>query len=122
MNIIDNETLICVDIDYTLLMWKDKIKKGHKVVLFTDPYSKEQKYVRVHEPNLKILTSHLARGSAVIVWSASGSKWAKEAMRALKLKHHNLHVFCKPRGYVDDKSCDKWMGEQIYLDVEDGWK
>lgn len=121
MKIIKSEQVIPCDIDFTLLIW-GKIKKGDKVVLFTDPYTNEQKHVKVHVPNLKVLTTRLARGASVLVWSASGYRWAVAALKALKLDHDSLYVCSKPIGYIDDKPCQAWMGEQIYLDENNAWR
>lgn len=121
MNVIQSEQILPCDIDFTLLMW-GKIKKGDKVVSFLDPYTGEQKLVKVNLPNLKVVTSRLARGATVLVWSASGYKWARAALKALKLDHKNIYVLSKPIGYVDDKPSTQWMGEQIYLDEQYGWK
>lgn len=121
MKVIKSEQILPVDVDFTLLM-HGKIKKGDKAVLFTDPYTGEQRHIKVNVPNLKVVTTRLARGASVLVWSASGYRWALAALRALKLDHTNLYVCSKPIGYVDDKPCQEWMGERIYLDADNAWR
>lgn len=122
MNIINNEQLLVVDIDETLILWQDLLyKESVKRALFQDPHDGKIKTVRIHEPNLKILTNHLSRGSAVIVWSRSGYKWAKAALECLGIDHINIYVATKPLGYLDDKPCQDWMGEHIYLPADSKW-
>ncbi len=115
------EQVLPVDIDETLLLW-GKIPKGAKAVHFTDPYSKDQKTVRIHEANVKILTNHIARGTLIVAWSKSGPAWARAAFQALNLSHHkNIIVIAKPIGYLDDKPCQDWMGEQVYLPIDSAY-
>ncbi len=121
MTVYKEERVLPVDIDETLIIW-GKIPKGAKAVLFTDPYSGEIKHVRVHEANVKVLANHLERGTLIIAWSKSGYKWAKAALKALGLNHYsNLLILTKPDGYMDDKPCDLWMGEQINLPVDSSY-
>lgn len=112
-----------VDIDDTLLLW-GKIPKGAKTVLFTDPYDKSQKVVRIHEANVKVFRNHVARGTLLVVWSKSGYAWAEAAMRALGITNQdkNVVVMTKPfGGYMDDIPCEKWMGEQIFLPIDSAY-
>ncbi len=122
MIVLKTNFLVGCDIDGTLLLWNDKIKKGHKVVIFIDPFTKEHKLVRVHEPNLKVLTSHLARGNYVQAWSRSGWEWVVAAMKALNIEHTNLIISPKMYAHLDDKPCKQWMGERVFLDSDEGWK
>lgn len=117
MKILATEQLIFCDVDETLILW-GKIKKHHKAIAYTCPYTKAQLMVRVHEPNLAIVKERLARGATIIVWSASGWKKAAAITKALNLSHPKLIVTSKPVGYLDDKPCESWMGQQIYLDPD----
>lgn len=119
MKTIESEQLIGCDIDETLILWGPATSV--KTVAFVDPYDGETKIVGVHEANVKVLVNHLARGSVVFVWSRSGYKWAKAALEALGIDHDNIYVSSKPIGYIDDKPCEQWMGEQIYLPVDSKW-
>jgi len=112
---VKSEQVLMVDVDFTLLLW-GKIAKGEECVQFTDPYTKAQLYVKPHRAHVKILKDRLERGATVFVWSAAGWKWARAALRALNIDHKRLVVMSKPIAYIDDKPCQEWMGERIYLD------
>lgn len=120
MKVIQNEQIIMCDVDFTLLLWD--LKDSIDTIKFIDPYTGQIRFVAVHRPNLKLLTSRLARGATVFVWSASGHAWAKAAMDALELDHENLFVLSKPIGYIDDKPCQDWMGERIFLPEDYTWR
>lgn len=117
MRVLPTEQLIFCDVDETLIAW-GKIKKHHRAIAYTCPYTKAQLMVRVHEPNLAIVRERLSRGATIIVWSASGWKKAAAVCRALNLHHPKLIVTSKPVGYLDDKPCEDWMGQRIYLDPD----
>lgn len=111
---IKSEQILCFDIDDTLISWR-KAKKHDKVVCFTDPYDNSQHYVVVHEPHVKILKDRKARGATIIVWSQSGWAWAQAVVKALGIEGYVDLVASKPVAYVDDKECQQWMGERIFL-------
>jgi hypothetical protein len=120
MKVIATEDLLPFDVDFTLIM-HGKIKKHHKVICYTCPYSKQQLTVRVNEPMVAVLKERLARGSTVMVWSKSGYKKAEAVLRALNIDHANLYVTTKFRDYADDKPISEWSGERIWLDPDSGY-
>lgn len=119
--LIDTEILMVCDIDHTLLEWGLSDDLVTRYVTFDDPYTNEVKEVPVNEGNVRVLTNWLARGATVIVWSRSGMKWANAALIALDIEHKNIIVAPKPIGYIDDKPCEEWMGEQVYLSPNNPW-
>lgn len=120
MTVYPFESVLPVDLDGTIIAW-GKIKKGHKVVSYTCPYTKEQKTVRVNEPNVAVLKERLARGCLVVAWSKSGYAKVAAVLKALKIDHKNLIVMSKPKDYMDDIPAKQWMGEQIWLDPDCGY-
>jgi len=120
MTIYPFESVLPVDLDGTLIIW-GKIKKHHKTVAYTCPYTKEQKVVRVHEPNIAILKERLARGCLVLLWSKSGYAKVVAVLKALKIDHPNIVVMTKCKDYMDDIPAKHWMGEQIWLDPDCGY-
>lgn len=121
MQIVANEQVVCFDIDETLILW-GKLKRKHKVVAVSCPYSNRQEYLRVHEPHVKIFRDRLARGATILCWSANGYRWATAVLKALGLEHAQVIVMSKPCAYVDDKVCTDWMGEHIYIDPDSTYK
>lgn len=117
MNIIATEQLLALDIDETIVIW-GKVKKGQKAINYTCPYTGKQLMVRVHEPNLAIVMERLARGATILAWSASGYQKAVAVLKALNISHERLFVTSKPVGYLDDKPCESWMGQRIWLDPD----
>lgn len=112
--IVTNDSLIACDVDDTLVMWGSK-KQGRAITI-KNPYDGELVTLSINAPNLKILRQHIARGTAVIVWSAGGYQWAEAVCKALKIT--NVMIMTKPRAYIDDKPCKDWMGERIYLEPD----
>ncbi len=114
---IHNENILPFDCDDTLVMWegKESYKPGPDKIEITDPYDGTILYLKPHKFHIKLLKSHKARGYEVVVWSQSGYKWAEAVVKALDLKSHVDLVMTKPRGYVDDLPCHKWMGEHLYF-------
>lgn len=121
MTIIKSEQLLPVDIDGTLICY-GKIKKHHKALSYTCPYTKAQKTVRIHEPHVIIVKERLARGATILAWSASGYAKAEAVMRALGFAGHpNVIIMSKPVCYIDDIDCSEWMGKRLFLDPDCGY-
>lgn len=118
MTVLETEQLITCDIDETLISWEQPA--GNRIT-FRCPYTGDLLYVTPMYANIKVLTNHLARGTKVLVWSRSGYKWAVAALQALRIDHDNIIVASKPIGYIDDKPCQEWMGEQVYLPIDKKW-
>lgn len=118
MQILETEQLITCDIDETLISWEQPA--GNRIS-FRCPYSNDWLSVTPMSANIKVLTNHLARGTKVIVWSRSGYKWAKAVLDALRIDHDNILVASKPIAYIDDKPCQEWMGEKVFLPIDSKW-
>lgn len=117
MKIIETEQLLPFDVDDCLINW-GKIPKGRKAITFINPYDGEQHYVTPNLANIKILKERKARGATILVWSQSGYKKAAAVVRALGIEQYVDYISSKPMAYVDDKPCELWMGERIFLPLE----
>ncbi len=108
MTVYENESVFPVDIDGTLIYWT-KVKKKHKVIAYTCPYTLEQKIVGVNEPNVAVLRERLARGCIVLVWSKTGNAKAHAVLKALGIDHKNLIVIAvmasKSKNFKGYKDC-----------------
>ncbi len=115
MKIIENEQIICCDVDETLISW-DTYATEQMIV--HDPYTNSKKYLRPHNAHIYLLKSRLERGATVILWSAGGYKWAEAVAKALSLTHERIIYMSKPIAYIDDKPANSWMGEHIYIPID----
>jgi hypothetical protein len=114
MQVIENEQVICVDVDDTLVLHKKSIK-GDRTICITDPYDGSQRYLVVHTGHVKILKDRKSRGATIVVWSQNGWAWAKAVVVALNLQDNVDLIASKPIAIVDDKPASDWLAERIYL-------
>jgi predicted phosphatase len=121
MRVINNERVICFDVDKTLVMPLVNADLARQTVEINDPYSGTTTLRLPHYPHIKMLKNYVARGAQVVVWSKNGNQWAAEVLKALKLDHLDVIVFTKPTAYVDDELSIKWMGEHVYIDPADSF-
>ncbi len=114
MKVINNEQLIMIDVDDTLVMW-GKVKKGKKAIAITSPYDGTQEILRPHKGHIKILKDRKARGACIVVWSHGGYRWAEAVVKALKLESYVDYCASKPFMYIDDTEAENILGERLYL-------
>lgn len=119
MQTVKSEVNIFFDVDDTLVIWG--LKREETSLSVVDPYDNKIVYLGVHNPHVKLLKNHFARGSYVTVWSANGYRWAEVIIRALQLENYVHLVMSKPRAHVDDKPCADWMGEHVYINPNAAW-
>lgn len=112
--VVENEQLVMVDCDDTLVMWETS-NPNFKTVKIVDPYDGKLLKLKVHAGHVKVLKDRKARGSFVIVWSAGGYKWAKAVVEALGLTSYVDLICSKPLMYIDDKKAEDILGEHLYL-------
>lgn len=84
-----NPVIVTIDVDDTLVLWKD----------------------REYTTNWKVynqLVRHKIRGHYVIVWSAGGAEWAKKIVDQMDIAHLVDVVMAKPAFMWDDKDPNEW--------------
>lgn len=125
MKVIDNDQLIVVDVDGTIILWPNNAEllaaDPADLIAFKDPYDGATRQVLAHRPNIKILTDRSRRGCTVIVWSQSGYAWAAEAVRVLGITDYVDFVASKPFMYLDDLDAAHWMGKPTCLSPDSTW-
>lgn len=121
MKIINNESTVFFDIDNTLVMWKMSKTGVSASVKVTCPYHGDIYELKKHLGHIKILKDRKARGSFIVVWSAAGFAWAEAVIKALNLELYVDLIMTKPHAYVDDKQAAEFMGERIYLEIDDSY-
>lgn len=103
MKSIDDDLVVCFDVDDTLIAYKGKdlgVKHGKFI-----------QHVTPIQINIEALKRHKCYGQTVIVWSRSGHKWAEAVVRALRIEDYVDYCMTKPLFYYDDIPAEKWMGE-----------
>lgn len=122
MQIAPSEVSIFFDVDDTLIFWDDQSHKGpaENYIEMVCPHDGLRTHHRVHERHVKFLKKQKAKGYTVVVWSASGTKWAAEVIKKLGIEDYVDYVISKPVKWVDDLSdANHNLGTHIYLS-EDG--
>lgn len=119
MKTIENEMIVMVDVDDTLLMWKDHTQPGDNKIAVTDPYDNATVFLVPHQKHIDQIRKWHGRGFSVIVWSAGGVQWAKAAVAALKLEPYVDLVMTKPSKFVDDLPANQILGTPVYLPFEE---
>lgn len=116
MKIIKNDSIICFDVDETLVMHisKEEATKTQTAIYMKDERTSVDYYFRPNQIHINILKSNHVRGRLVIVWSAAGYEWAKMIVDLLELNQYVDFVMTKPIGYVDDNSWDSFC-PRIYV-------
>lgn len=109
-----NERVIPCDIDDTLIHHSPV--EGCRSVKFADPFDQNREITLwVNDPMVRIVTDEKARGAYIIVWSKGGNAWARAVIRALELTEYVDLIMTKPVTYLDDKDCNEWMKDRVYL-------
>lgn len=113
----ENERVLPVDCDDTLILWRDP-KDGEETVDIVCPYDGKVVTLVKHKPNIKLLKDRHARGCSIKVWSQSGPQWAKAVVDALHLEDYVYLVEGKPFMIVDDLPASAWMPINTYLNPD----
>ena len=122
MKVNRNETVVCYDVDDTLVIWSGNHHQPHtdefsgkEAVAFKDPYDNSVNYLIPHQRHIELLKKHAGRGYHVIVWSAAGYGWAESVVKTLGLEKYVDQILTKPSKYVDDLQASEILGSRIYL-------
>lgn len=113
---VENEKLLYVDCDDSLIMWNISEYPNEKA-LWIECYS-EPASVVVNKKNINQVTKFYLLGYGIIVWSTTGAKWAKAVGNAVGIDKMVTAYLTKPRYHLDDKPCEEWMGPNVYRSPE----
>lgn len=113
----DKKSVVCIDCDDTLVMWRQN--SGKEIPITLEGEGGFTEYLTPHEEHIQMLKDFkkVCRYT-VIVWSQSGWDWAEAVVKALKLEEYVDVIMSKPSRHVDDLSCNLWMGQRIYKEFE----
>lgn len=115
MQVIESEQIVYYDVDDTLVLWFSGCDPSEKIDI-KNPYYGYNMSLKPHKRHIDLLKDHKARGSTIIVWSASGYQWAEAVVKALNLESYVDFVQSKPVKFVDDLSASEILGIRIYLE------
>lgn len=118
MHVIEDENVVCFDVDDTLVMWNSKCVPTHKIDILC-PYSNSFNFLKPHMAHIDLLKKYKGRGLTVVVWSAGGYKWAEAVVKALELEAFVDYVMTKPSKIVDDLMPNEIFTTRIYLKDEE---
>ena len=111
MRVIESDRVLTVDCDDTLVLW-DKSQFPESEWFEMDCWGPVQ--LVKHHRNIKLLRKFALLGYTVIVWSQTGAKWAEAVGKAVGIDDVVTLYMAKPRYYMDDLPCEKWMGERVW--------
>lgn len=110
MKVNSNSQIVLVDVDDTLITFKDngcpplKLERDGAFLLVY-PLNK----------NIQFLKECFIRGFYIRVHSKGGHNWAAIVVELLGLSGYVHSIESKPHWYLDDKSADEWM-ERVFKD------
>lgn len=105
--IVGQKTLY-VDCDETLVMEDLSQFPNHKkldLLYVNGPIT-----VVPNQKNINLLTLFYKLGYTILVWSQTGSDWARTVCEGLNIDHMVAAYLTKPMFYIDDKPIETWVG------------
>lgn len=115
MNTIENENVILVDVDGTLLFWTEPLVPGPGKIECN--YGGRPVYLTPNLYLVDLIKTYKKRGCFIIVASANGYAWAENAVKVLGLSEHVDLKMSKFHKYIDDCHIDGWAKQLIIPDI-----
>lgn len=112
--ILQNEHIAAFDVDDTLILWDEEVKD----IYINCPYTGKSEAVTKHKQHINQIIKNKARGSAIIVWSAAGYKWAEAVVKALELEEYVDLILSKPIKFFDDMPAEQVLVNRVYLEYK----
>lgn len=116
----EDKTHVFFDCDDTLVMWDlGKYPDREDLKLEFNCYGVSY-YLLPHIEHIERLKKHKSNGNIVVVWSASGSAWAKQVVDVLKLNQYVDIVISKPTWYYDDLKQTEFLPDtdRVYIEYK----
>lgn len=99
------------DVDDTLVEWKET-SHGPRVKIELNGMVSEKVVIEEHVEELQLQKKS---GTAIVVWSAGGVKWAEAVVKALGIEEYVDVILTKPDRIYDDKDPSDWMPKSRYF-------
>lgn len=110
--VVKSDRLVMIDCDDTLILW-DKSTHPVEEQIKIKCYG-HTSLVVPHKKQINTFMKFVKLGYTMVVWSGSGWRWAEAVSKALKIDKYVALYLSKPRYYMDDLPCERWMGERVY--------
>lgn len=107
---------VFIDCDDTLVLWDVSKYEKTATPICSEFFPPEHITLVPHQKNINLLKKFAKLGYDVIVWSQTGSDWAREVVNILGLEKYVTAYAAKPNFYLDDLPCTAWMGTQVWRD------
>lgn len=125
MRILENERLVMVDVDDTIVMHREFDKSIYSKVKSTRikcRHTGEILQLEINKNMVRLLKEEHNRGSTIVVWSRGGYQWAADVITALGLEAYVDTVMSKPLVYFDDKPVTEWLTDRVYIGPDQFYK
>lgn len=107
---------IAFDVDSTLLLYGHEVTPEVYATLpsvfissgISGTYVSTREY-KVHTKHVEAVKQVKAEGAKVIVWSAGGEEWARQAVEALQLQDYVDVIIAKPDAFYDDLPSSEFL-------------
>ena len=114
MIVTENDNIIGVDVDDTLVMWDIPAGREEECITF-DNFGYTQRLLP-HRKHIELIKQFKVRGHYIIVWSQGGYGWAREVVKVLGLEDWVDEIKTKPKWIIDDLPANSWT-KRTYLDL-----
>ncbi len=122
MTVTDNEQVIFVDVDDTIVMHDAEKYESLPGVTVKDPYSGINMYLHYHPAHVLLIQERAMRGAHIKVMSAGGYLWVKAIITALRLEDYVSECLSKPIAIIDDLPIEQALCKTTYMDPFSKWK
>lgn len=114
-----SESCLYFDVDGTLVHHVDASTEGAFNVVC--PYTEADTWLIPDRDHIRLLKKNSAIGTAILVWSHGGIRWAEAVIKALELESYVDAIVPKLERYVDDNSFGPGNMELIRIYMPNGW-
>jgi predicted phosphatase len=106
MIVLENDNVVCFDVDDTLVIWNVPQSMMDQTITF-DNFGVDVQLLP-HHKHITLMKQFKARGHKVIIWSQGGYQWAREIVKKLDIEQYVDIIICKPKWLVDDVPPSGW--------------
>lgn len=106
MKINNNENIVLIDVDETLVSFDIKGKESETIDIKNGIHTEVVVPLTQH---IEMLKQHKIRGHYIRIHSQGGYEWALNVIKTLGLESYVDSIETKPKWYIDDLPAEAWM-------------